>query len=262
MRIESVRDYKAMSSVGASILFDAAMTKIARGLPFNMGLATGNTMVTLYEELAEKFNLANADLSLLRTWNLDEYAETENTSVPHDHPLSYWKYMHENLFRRFAPERGFREENAHFPNPADPKEIDTALEAAGGLDMQLLGIGFNGHIAFNEPMSEDEISVEDFGNLPTRVLPLAEATIEQNTRLTASGDRSLMPRFAATLGMRPILNAKQCLLLACFPEQESQLVKMIAGKRATPTLPASYLLLHPDSRLIYTADCIDLGEVL
>lgn len=262
MKIESVRDYRAMSSVGASILFDAAMTKIARGLPFNMGLATGNTMITLYEELAEKFNIAGADLSLLRTWNLDEYAQTENTAVAHGHPLSYWKYMHENLFRRFTPERGFREENAHFPNPANPNEIDSDLEAAGGIDIQLLGIGFNGHIAFNEPMSEAEISVEDFGNLPTRVLPLTEATLEQNTRLTAGGDRELMPKFAATLGMRPILNAKQCLLLACFPEQESQLLKMIGGGRATPALPASYLLTHPDSRILYTADCIDLGEVL
>ncbi|MDD3587812.1 MAG: 6-phosphogluconolactonase [Thermoguttaceae bacterium] len=262
MRIESVRDYKAMSSVGASILFDAAMAKISKGMPFNLGLATGNTMVTLYEELAAKFNIAKADLSLLRTWNLDEYAATEHTAVPHDHPLSYWKYMHENLFRRFDPQLGFKEENAHFPNPAKPDEIDTALVAAGGIDLQLLGIGFNGHIAFNEPMSPDDITVEDFGNLPTRVLPLTEATIEQNTRLTAGGERSLMPRFAATLGMRPILNAKQCLLLACFPEQESQLNKMIGGKRATPALPASYLLTHSDSRIIYTADCINLGEVL
>lgn len=262
MRIESVRDYKAMSSIGASILFDAAMAKISKGMPFNLGLATGNTMITLYEELAAKFNIAKADLSLLSTWNLDEYAATKNTGVPHDHPLSYWKYMHENLFRRFAPERGFKEENAHFPNPAKPDEIDIALEAVGGIDLQLLGIGFNGHIAFNEPMSEDEISIEDFGNLPTRVLPLSEATLEQNTRLTANGDPNLMPRFAATLGMRPILNAKQCLLLACFPEQESQLIKMIGGKKATPALPASYLLIHPDSRVIYTTDCINLGEVL
>ncbi|MDO4575488.1 MAG: 6-phosphogluconolactonase [Planctomycetia bacterium] len=262
MKIESVRDYKAMSSVGASILFDAAMTKLSKGLPFNMGLATGNTMVTLYEELAEKFNVAGADLSLLRTWNLDEYAETENTAVPHTHPLSYWKYMHENLFRRFAPERGFREENAHFPDPADPGAIDAALAAAGGLDIQLLGIGFNGHIAFNEPMCEDEISVEGFGNLPSRVLPLAEETLAQNTRLTAGGDRELMPRFAATLGMKPILAAKQCLLLACFPEQESPLKQMIGGRLPTPALPASYLLTHPDSRLIYTVDCINLGEVL
>ena len=262
MKIESVCDYKAMSSVGASILFDAAMEKISNGKPFNMGLATGNTMITLYEELAAKFNIAKADLSLLNTWNLDEYALTENEGAPHDHPLSYWKYMHENLFRRFSPDLGFKERNAHFPNPADPAEIDRALEAVGGIDLQLLGIGFNGHIAFNEPMSEAEITAEDFGNLPTRVLPLSETTIEQNTRLTAAGDRNLMPRYAATLGMRQILQAKRCLLLACFPEQESQLIKMISGKRATPTLPASYLLNHPDSRVIYTADCINLGDCI
>ena len=259
MRCESVKDYAAMSSVGASIIFDAVMAKISRGERFNLGLATGNTMIQLYAELAAKFNVAKADLSLLSTWNLDEYASDDHTAVPHDHPLSYWKYMHEMLFSKFDPDLGFKEENAHFPAPESPEVYDPAIRAAGGLDLQLLGIGFNGHIAFNEPIPDGEISVAAYGSLPTRVLPLSQETIEQNTRITAGGDASLVPRYAATMGMAPILEARQCLLLACFAEQEAPL-RAIFARKGEPTsfLPASYLWRHPDYRLIYTTDKISL----
>ena len=259
MRCESVKDYAAMSSVGASIIFDAVMAKISKGERFNLGLATGNTMIQLYAELAAKFNIAKADLSLLSTWNLDEYASDDHTAVPHDHPLSYWKYMHEMLFSKFDPALGFREENAHFPAPESPESYDPAIEAAGGLDLQLLGIGFNGHIAFNEPISDGEIDVKIYGALPTRVLPLSKETIEQNTKVTAGGDSSLVPRYAATMGMAPILAAKQCLLLACFAEQQAPL-RAIFARNGEPTsfLPASYLWRHSDYRLIYTADKITL----
>ena len=258
MLVESVRNYAAMSSAGASLIFGEVMKKISRGERYNLGLATGNTMITLYEELADKFNRAKADLSLLSTWNLDEYAVDDRTPVAHDHPLSYWKYMHEMLFSKFDPALGFKEENAHFPDPAAPDAYDPAIAAAGGLDLQLLGIGFNGHIAFNEPMKEDEISVEAFGKLPTRVLPLSKETIDQNTRLTAGGDEKLMPRFAATMGMAPILAAKKCLLLACFAEQIAPRKAILAKGEPTPFLPASYLWRHPDYRLVYTTDKIAL----
>ncbi len=259
MITETVSDYAALSEVGASIIFVDAMQKLGKGERYNLGLATGNTMIRLYSLLADKFNRARADLSRLSTWNLDEYALDARTAVPHEHPLSYWKYMHEMLFSKFDPALGFREAAAHFPDPAAPEAYDPAIAAAGGLDLQLLGIGFNGHIAFNEPMSEAEISVAEFGRLPTRVLPLSPATIAQNTQVTANGDASLVPRYAATMGMAPILAAKKCLLLACFAEQTAPLKAILAKGTPTPFLPASYLWQHPDYRLVYTTDKIDLG---
>jgi len=262
MKLLKVRNYHEMSIAGAVIIHEAVMAKLSRGEHFNLGLATGNTMIELYEILAGMFNDEKADLSRLQTWNLDEYASDEHHAVPHGHPLSYWKYMHENLFNRFLPERNFKESQAHFPDPADPGKYDRELTAAGGLDLQLLGIGFNGHIAFNEPQSKADISVGSFGELPTRVLPLTQETIDQNTKVTANGDSSLVPRFAATAGMKPILQSRRELLLACFAEQEEPLRRMISGKVPTPELPASYLLPHPDFRLIYTADKIDLDPVL
>lgn len=262
MKVQKVPDYQTMSQIGADIIYDAVVGALSRGKHFNLGLATGNTMIELYRILADRFNRDHIDLSRLQTWNLDEYASDESYAVPHDHPLSYWKYMHEKLFNRFAPERNFKEEQAHFPDPSDPAKFDRELEAAGGLDLQLLGIGFNGHIAFNEPEKESDISVEAFGELPTRVLPLTQETIDQNTALTAGGDSSLMPRFAATTGMKPILASKQELLLACFAQQEAPLRTMISGNRATPELPASYLLKHHDFTLIYTTDKINLDPLV
>ena len=259
MIIETVDNYEDMSAVGASAIYADAMRSLAKGERYNLGLATGNTMITLYAELADKFNRAGADLSLLSTWNLDEYSADGVAAVPHDHPLSYWRYMHEMLFSKFDPALGFREENAHFPDPASPETYDPAIAAAGGLDLQLLGIGFNGHIAFNEPMREDEISVEDFAALPTRVLPLSEETIVQNTAVTAGGDASLVPRYAATMGMAPILAAKKCLLLACFAEQSAPLGAIVSRGAPTPLLPASYLWRHPDFHLVYTVDKIELA---
>lgn len=259
MLLESVRNYEDMSAVGASMLYAAVMGKLSRGERFNLGLATGNTMIGLYERLAESLNAARADLSLLSTWNLDEYSADGGAAVPESHPLSYARYMRERLFSKFDPARGFRMENAHFPDPAAPEAYDPAIAAAGGLDLQLLGIGFNGHIAFNEPMRESEISAEAFGALPTRVLPLTPETIAQNTAVTAGGDGTLVPRFAATMGMKPILAAKRTLLLACFAEQAAPLSRMLRDRRPTPELPASYLLAHPDFTLVWTADKIDLG---
>ena len=119
-------------------------------------------------------------------------------------------------------------DHIHFPDPACPAELDELIERLGGLDLQLLGIGFNGHIAFNEPMSEAEIGVEAFAALPTRVVDLTELTIETNARLTAGGDRTQVPRQAVTMGMRPILAAREILLLACFPEQQEPLSRMHA----------------------------------
>ena len=258
MIIETSRDFAEMSAIGASVIYADAMERLAKGERYNLGLATGNTMVDLYDLLAAKFNAAKVDLSLLSTWNLDEYSLDGRSAVPHGHPLSYWRYMHEMLFSKLDPALGFREENAHFPDPVSPEAYDPAIASAGGLDLQLLGIGFNGHIAFNEPMGEDEISVDEFGRLPTRVLPLSKETVEQNTHVTAGGDSSLVPRYAATMGMAPILAARKCLLLACFAEQTAPLSAIIARGAPTPFLPASYLWRHPDFRLVYTLDKIRL----
>ena len=256
MKWIKVENYEAMSQLGSEKIYQVIAEKTAQGKQVNIGLATGNTMIRLYELLAERLNRNRIPLHLLHTWNLDEYAQENGRAVPVTHPLSYRRYMTEHLFRRFDPALGFSEANSHFPDPASPERFDRALENAGGTDLQLLGIGFNGHIAFNEPMEKSEISVEEFAELPSRVIRLKELTIETNRHLTAEG-RDIVPEHAATMGMKQILASRHLLLLACFPEQEKPLKRMRLGE-PTPELPASYLLNKPDSEIVYCTDVISL----
>lgn len=254
-----VDDYEAMSAAGAARIAASLEPGLRAGRPVLLGLATGNTMLVLYQRLAELLNRRGLSLAQLHTFNLDEYVGADGRWVPADHPLSYHAYMEQNFFARLDPKLGMKREHIHFPDPERPGDVDDMIRRMGGLDLQLLGIGFNGHIAFNEPMSEAEIGVEAFAALPTRVIDLTELTIETNARLTAGGDRTKVPRQAVTLGMKPILDAREILLLACFAEQQEPLSKMLSG-RPTPELPASYLLNHPHSTIIYTGDTICLEE--
>lgn len=250
MKWTSVNNYAEMSQQGAERIFKV----ISKGGRINLGLATGNTMLELYRILADMINTSKLDISNLHTWNLDEYVGADGHAVAADHPLSYHRYMNENFFSRLP---GFNYENAHFPDPENPAGFDTELAESGGLTLQLLGIGFNGHIAFNEPMSDEEISVDDFAALPTRIIDLAELTIATNRKLTAEG-QDIVPRQAVTMGMKQILAARQHLLLACFAEQAEPLNKIKHGV-STPAVPASFLLRTPDCEIIYTADRIQLS---
>ncbi len=254
---KKVNNYHAMSEYGAEQIFQVIAKASRQGRRVNIGLATGNTMLELYPLLAKKLNQNKISLEGLHTYNLDEYVAGDGHPVSAEHPLSYQRYMQENLFQHLDAALGFTETQRHFPDPLNPAGFDRDLAEARGLDLQLLGIGFNGHIAFNEPQSKKEISVADFAALPTRVIDLKELTIATNARLTAGGDERLVPRQAVSMGMKPILDARKLLLLACFSEQTAPLQK-IRGGEVTPELPASYLLQHPDAEIVYTADTITL----
>ncbi len=255
MNWQAVSDYEEMSRLGAQRLFAAVTDEAGRRV--NLGLATGNTMLKVYEYLAGLLNAAGTDLSRLHTYNLDEYLGPDGRSLDERQPLSYRRYMTENLFRRLDPGLNFSRERMHFPEPDRPERYDAEIAAGGGLNLQLLGIGFNGHIAFNEPQPESMISAAAFAALPTRRVTLDETTIATNARLTAGGDRAGVPRAAVTQGMSAILAAREILLLACFPEQAAPLQRLRSGK-ITPELPASFLLGHPRATVAYTADRINL----
>ena len=250
-----VKDYEAMSIAGCQRIFDVIAPELLAGKRVNLGLATGNTMIRLYELLANQINAKRIPLANLHTYNLDEYVAPDRTAVPYSHPLSYRRYMDENLFNRFDPKLGFGPDNRHFPDPAHCKEYDQEIADKGGLLLQLLGIGFNGHIAFNEP--EPGVPVKEFAQRPTRVIELTALTIATNQRLTADGN-DIVPRLAVTMGMSPIIAAKNHLLLACFPEQEKPLSAMKRNPVPDPACPASYLFLDDKSEIITCGDVIKL----
>jgi len=254
-----VDDYEAMSAAGATRIAAVIENRLRSHQPARIGLATGNTMLSLYRRLAEMLHRLGLGRAQLHTFNLEEYVGADGRWVATDHPLSYHAYMQKNFFSRIDARLGMNPGHIHFPDPVCPGEFDSLISRLGGLDLQLLGIGFNGHIAFNEPIAESDISVEDFAALPTRTVALTELTIETNARVTADGDRTQVPRQAVSMGMRPILAAREIVLLACFAEQQEPLSRIMHG-RPTPELPASYLLDHPHSTVIYTGNEIRLGE--
>src|SRR5690606_36631770 len=119
---------------------------------------------------------------------LDEYVDDRGHNVEQEHPLSYRKYMLRHFANLLDPLLGFKLENMYLPNALNPEHYDDMIDNIGGLDIQLLGIGFNGHIGFNEPVNENAISCADFQALPTRIVKLDKLTLQTNAQLTANND--------------------------------------------------------------------------
>lgn len=196
-----------------------------------LGLATGSTPIGLYRELIRKHREEGLDFSKVTTFNLDEYVGLEPS-----HPASYHRFMQENLFSEInvAPER------IHIPNglandiPAFCAEYEAAIRAEGGIDLQVLGIGHDGHIGFNEPSSSLASR--------TRLKTLTEVTITANQRFFKSTET--VPRHVITMGVGTIMEARTCVLLA-FGEGKADAVAAMVEGPITATCPASVLQMHP-----------------
>ena len=232
MRIYMCEDYRGMSRQAANLISAQVIMKPDCVL----GLATGSTPVGTYDQLVEWFQ--KKDLSFARTIsvNLDEYRGLSGT-----HEQSYRYFMQEHLFSRvdICPE------NTHVPNglaedaEAECARYDVLIQDLGGIDLQLLGMGRNGHIGFNEP--------GDCFRLGTHVVDLAPSTIEANKRFFASEND--VPRQAVTMGIKHIMQAKKILLAVSGEEKAEALVKALTGP-VTPQIPASILQIHPDVVLV------------
>lgn len=228
MRIITVKDYEELSKKAANILASQITLKPNSVL----GLATGATPVGAYRELVRIFNEGDISFSEIVTFNLDEYYGLDK-----ENPQSYYYFMMDNLFK-FV---NINTANIHIP---DGRAMDIQLECieyenkikqAGGIDLQLLGIGRNGHIGFNEPDVKFEAQ--------THLVTLDEDTIEANSRFFASAEE--VPDQAISMGIKTIMHSRKILLLASGEEKAETINNMINGK-ITPELPASVLQLHPD----------------
>ena len=196
-----------------------------------LGLATGSTPLDLYGELKARHKAGNLSFKDATSFNLDEYVGLAPT-----HDQSYRYFMEQNLFS----EMDLPVERIHVPSGLDTSEealkgYDEMIAAAGGVDLQLLGIGHNGHIGFNEPGTP-------FESL-THVVTLAEMTREANKRFFTSIDE--VPTHAATMGIRTVMNAKAIILIA-LGEGKAEIIKKALTGPVTPEVPASVLQLHPD----------------
>lgn len=196
----NVRTYKDPQAIGtaAAALFSAKVIENPHAV---LGLATGSTPIPTYTKMAEMYACGAVDFSGVTTYNLDEYV-----GLGHDHPQSYYYFMMDNLFRHInVPESSIHVFPALPPiRRAECAAYEKAIEAAGGIDLQILGIGRNGHIAFNEP-------ADAFAPV-THVVDLTQSTIEANTRFFSSSDE--VPRQALSMGIGSIMKAKAIVLIA------------------------------------------------
>lgn len=201
-----------------------------------LGLATGGTMLPLYAELTTRNQAGDLDLGQVTSFNLDEYI-----GLAPDHPCSYHHYMNEVLFRH----TGMTPARTHLPkgDAADPVAEALAYEdriaAAGGIDLQILGLGQNGHIGFNEPTSS-------LGSR-TRIKTLTEETRRANRRYFDNAED--VPRYAITTGIATIMDARHCLLLATGATKSAAAAQMIEGP-ISAACPASALQMHARTTVI------------
>ena len=234
MRFITVENYEQLSTRAADIIASVVTLKPNCVL----GLATGSSPLGTYANLAEKYKKGQLDFSDVTSVNLDEYC-----GLDAENDQSYRYFMNENLFKNINIDIN----RTHVPNGCaddltqEGKRYDDLIESLGGTDLQLLGIGLDGHIGFNEP---DSVFTKG-----THVVTLDPSTIEANARFFAS--EADVPREAITMGMGAIMNAKRVLLIASGESKKEIVEKSFFGP-ITPEVPASILQLHPDLTVIYS----------
>jgi glucosamine-6-phosphate deaminase len=226
MKVEIYRNAAQIGKAAASL----CAAKILAKPDCVLGMATGSTPLPTYEALVELYTQGVINFARVRSFNLDEYV-----GLSRAHEQSYYQFMFTNLFAKI----NINPNNVQIPHPvsANPDDdcatYEAALEAAGGIDLQILGIGHNGHIAFNEPST--------IFPAKTHIVELSERTIEANTRFFASADE--VPRQAMTMGIGSIMKAREIILIANGMDKAEAVAAMIHGE-IDPQCPASVLQLH------------------
>lgn len=234
MYIYREETYEKMSRRAANIISAQVIQKPDAVL----GLATGSSPLGVYKQLIEWYNKGDLDFKDVKSVNLDEYC-----GLSPEHDQSYRYFMNSNFFNYINIDK----KNTYVPNgmcenwQTECENYDKLIRSLGGIDLQLLGIGFNGHIGFNEP--------SDHFELGTRRVTLTESTLKANSRFFPNGG---MPTHALTMGFKSILSAKKILLIA-GPEKYDIVKRALKGP-VTPEVPASILQLHDDVSVVYTAD--------
>lgn len=228
-----VDSYKELSRKAAQIIASVVTLKPDCVL----GLATGSSPVGTYDRLTEMYENGELDFSRVTSVNLDEYVGLDGTN-----DQSYRYFMNKNLFDRvnIDKSRTFVPNGLATDPAAEGEAYDNHIKALGGIDIQLLGIGLDGHIGFNEP--------DSFFTKETHLVKLHESTIEANSRFFASKDE--VPTTAITMGMGSIMQAKRVLLIANGAKKKEIMEKAFFGP-ITPEVPASILQMHPDLTVIY-----------
>lgn len=240
MKILICKDYDEMSLVASNLLTKEIINKPN----ITLGLATGSTPIGLYKNLIEMHKNNMVDFSQVKTFNLDEYFGLDKSDTQ-----SYYHFMRDNLFNYI----NINIDNTYIPSGIAPniesecQRYDKLIEDSGGIDIQILGIGSNAHIAFNEP--------SDTFKMGTYLVDLTESTINANSRFFDSIDK--VPTKAVTMGVGSIFKAKKIVLLASGKNKAEAIYNTVFGD-INPNVPSSILKLHPDVTLVLDEDSSEL----
>jgi glucosamine-6-phosphate deaminase len=238
---------------------DAIAAQNAVGEPTRLIVPVGP--VGQYAILAEIVNRTR--LSLRKTWffNMDEYLTDDDQYLPFDHPLSFRRFMDRSFYQRLDADLAPPDEQRVFPDPCEPEAVTRKIDELGGIDVCFGGVGINGHVAFNEPPEPGEnLTLEQFAALPTRVLTLSRETRTINS-VTVGGDIAVIPRRAVTIGMREILSARS-VRLYCNRPWQSGVVRRVVHGPITPQVPASLLQRHGDAVITIADFLADPPEIM
>ena len=240
MRIYCTKDYKEMSRKAANLISAQVIIKPDCVL----GLATGSTPIGIYDQLVEWYHKNDIDFSEVTTVNLDEYR-----GLTKENDQSYYYFMHTHLFDRvnIRPDHSFIPDGTCEDSEFECRRYENQIRSLGGIDMQLLGLGRNGHIGFNEPGAAFEKE--------THLVDLAESTIRANARFFTSIDE--VPKQAYTMGIRTIMQAKK-ILVVVSGEGKADIVSRAFFGPVTPEVPASILQMHPDFTLVGDEEALSL----
>lgn len=240
MHFYQTLNYQRMSRKAANIISAQIIIKPNSVL----GLATGSSPIGIYKQLVAWYQKDDLDFSQIRTVNLDEYI-----GLSHDNPQSYYYFMNENLFRHV----NINPINTNIPNGLtadianECARYNQVLRDMGGVDLQLLGLGHNGHIGFNEP--------EEAFEKETHCVDLSETTIQANARLFDNPGE--VPRQALTMGIKTIMQAKKILVIVSGKDKASIVKEAFFGP-VTPKVPASILQLHNDVTVVGDEDAFSM----
>ncbi|WP_201716971.1 glucosamine-6-phosphate deaminase [Rossellomorea arthrocnemi] len=244
MKLIEVKDYQEMSQVAADYL----LSKVKTSQDLTLGLATGGTPKGLYEALILDHHENKTSYQHVSSFNLDEYIGLSGT-----HPNSYSHYMEENLFKHIDIES----KNTNIPSGKAPdlehecEEYDKKIDSYGGIDLQVLGIGSNGHIGFNEPGTSFDSN--------THIVELAQSTLKANARYFDSIDE--VPTHAITMGIASIMKSKEILLLASGQSKQNALKTLVEGD-ISENFPASILNRHANVTVIADEEALAMVKGL
>lgn len=240
IKLIKARNYEDASKKAANILSAQVILKPNSVL----GLATGSTPIGIYNKLVDWYQKGDLDFSKVQTVNLDEYC-----GLTKDNDQSYYYFMNHHLFQHI----NINKSNTHFPNGMEEdaqkecERYNQVLDDMCGIDMQLLGLGNNGHIGFNEP--NDSFEKE------THQVTLADETIKANSRFFKTLEE--VPTKAYTMGIGNIMKAKKIVMVVCG-ENKADILKDVLSKPVTPLIPATILQFHPDVTIVADEEALSL----